>query len=239
MPVLLLAQGDPQAKNLLRQAIEARYGGRPPVIESLRIDFKGRVRAKVGPINTWVPVDATACFRFPNQMRWDFTARPMGVPVRRGVDAFDGTTYRSVRDSGKPATISDEPSISSTRRQLWAIAALLLTPLGEHHVKLTATGEDSFDAANSQINDSVSLHLRPNKTLDHVQVECLNPAVNKQRTFFLRISQEFGEVNELMLPRKVSAFWDDEPFYEVEPVGTQNNIELSQGIFTLEEDLGS
>ena len=43
MPVLLLAQGDPQAKDLLRKAIHARYGLRPPALDSLHINFKGRL----------------------------------------------------------------------------------------------------------------------------------------------------------------------------------------------------
>ena len=38
MPVLLLAQGDPRAKDMLRKAIEARYGLRPVPLESLKLD---------------------------------------------------------------------------------------------------------------------------------------------------------------------------------------------------------
>ena len=81
MPVLLLAQGDTTSKDMLRHAIEARYGLRPPVLESLQIDFKGRVRAKLGPINTWVPVEATAYFNFPTSMRWDFSVKAAGVQI--------------------------------------------------------------------------------------------------------------------------------------------------------------
>ncbi len=56
MPVLLLARGDQESKALLRRAIEARYGLGPPVLETLKLQLKGRARAKVGPVTTWVPL---------------------------------------------------------------------------------------------------------------------------------------------------------------------------------------
>lgn len=233
MPVLLLAQGDAEAKDLLRKAIEARYGLRPPALESLQIDFKGRVHAKVGPITAWVPVDAIAYFQFPTSMRWDFTVKPVGVSVQHGVDAFDGVTYRRQRGGSSPQIITDSQQISSIQRRLWAIAALFLTPLGEHFVKLTATGKNTLDATNTKINDAVSLHLRPDNTLDHVQVACLNPDTDKQQTFFLRTSTDQAPVNEFMLPRKITAFWDDAPYFEVEPIRVDSNPQIAEAMFTL------
>ena len=233
MPVLLLAQGDAEAKDLLRKAIEARYGLRPPALENLQINFKGRVRAKIGPIVAWVPVETTAYFQFPTSMRWDFTAKPMGVSVQRGVDAFDGTTYRRTRGGSGPQIIGDNQQINSIQGRLWAIAALFLTPLGEHFVKLTATGKNTLDATNTTINDTVSLYLRPDNTLDHVQVTCLNPDTEKQQTFLLRTSTDQTSVNEFMLPHKISAFWDDAPYFEVEPIRVESNPQITEAIFTL------
>ncbi len=232
MPVLLLAQGDAEAKDLLRKAIEARYGLRPPALESLQIDFKGRVRAKVGPITAWVPVEATAYFQFPTSMRWDFTVKPVGVMVQRGVDAFDGATYRRTRGGSTPQVIADNQQINSVQGRLWAIAALFLTPLGEHFVKLTATGTNTLDATNTKINDTVSLHLRPDNTLDYVQVACLNPDTEKQQTFLLRTSTDQAAVNEFMLPCKISAFWDDVSYFEVEPIRVENNPQIGETMFT-------
>jgi hypothetical protein len=233
VPVLLLAQGDAEAKDLLRKAIEARYGLRPPALESLQIDFKGRVRAKIGPITAWVPVDATAYFQFPTSMRWDFTVKPVGVSMQRGVDAFDGATYRRMRGGGTPQMVGDNQQINSIQGRLWAIAALFLTPLGEHFVKLTATGSNSLDATNTQINDTVRLCLRPDNTLDHVQVACLNPDTDKQQTFFLRTSTDQSAVSEFMLPCKISTFWDDTPYFEVEPIRVDSNSNIAETVFTL------
>ncbi|MCC6805521.1 MAG: hypothetical protein IT319_21755, partial [Anaerolineae bacterium] len=73
MPVLMLARGDQDSKNLLRHAIEARYGLGPPAMDTLKVEMKGRARTKVGPVATWIPVEGAACFRFPHASRWDYT----------------------------------------------------------------------------------------------------------------------------------------------------------------------
>lgn len=233
MPILLLAQGDSKAKDMLRGAIEARYGLQPPGLESLRIDFKGRARAKVGPITTWVPVDAIAQFLFPTAMRWDFTVRPAGVTVQRGIEAFDGTVYRRTRGGSEPTVISEQEAIQSIQHRLWAIAALLLTPLGEMFVTLSLKDDSCFEALNTEIQAAVSLCLRENKTLRTLSVSCLNPDSGKMQDFNIRLSEEQSPVDDFMLPRKISTFWDDVPYFEVEPVAVQSNPEISPEVFML------
>jgi hypothetical protein len=233
VPVLLLAQGDATSKDMLRRAIEARYGLRPPALENLRIDFKGRLRAKLGPIVTWVPVDATACFNFPTSMRWDFAVKAAGVQLGSGVEAFDGSSYRSARGRKETGMITDPNLISSMQRRLWAIAALMLTPLGEHFVKLQTVGDHVLEVTNTQINASILLHLRPDNTLDYVEVDCLNPDADKQQKFTLRLSEEQALVDELMLPSKISAFWDGDSYFEVEPQKADTNPQFSESMFAL------
>ncbi len=233
MPVLLLAQGDPESKDVLRHAIEARYGLRPPVLESLRINFKGRARAKLGPIMTWVPVEAIAQFTFPTSMRWDFIVRAVGVPIGSGTEAYDGSSYRSARGNKTAADLSNSELASSMQRRLWAIAALFLTPLGEHFVKLATKGENVLEVTNTQVNSTIQLHLRPDHTLDYVEVECMNPDTERQQTFRLNLSQELCSVDELILPCKISAFWDGEPYFEIEPVAAESNPTIADSVFTL------
>ncbi|HEX2905852.1 MAG TPA: hypothetical protein VHO69_03270 [Phototrophicaceae bacterium] len=233
MPVLLLAQGDPAAKDLLRRAIEARYGLRPPAIESLQVDFKGRARVKLGPIVTWVPVEATARFQFPTSMRWDFTVKPIGVEVQRGIEAFDGMFYRHARGNQSPQVVDEPDQIRSMQSRLWAIAALLLTPLGEHFVKLDVLDDNRLGATNTRINNSLELALRANRTLETVSLTCLNPDTNRQQRFALHLSEEQAFINDLMLPHKISAFWDNEAFFEMEPVRVESDPVVDEAVFTL------
>lgn len=236
MPVLLLARGDANARTLLKQAIEARYGMRPPALDSLQIEFKGRARVKLGPIATWVPVDMIAYFKFPLQMRWDYTVRPVGVPVQRGVEAFDGEHYRRLRGKNEPALIEDQATVESIRRRLWAIAALLLTPLGEQFVELTSIEGNSFSAANTQLGDAVILELREDKTLGVVRVNCSNPETETLEDYTVHLSAEQTPVNELMLPTKIATFWNNKPEYEFEPAKVVINPDLSVGLFALTEE---
>lgn len=235
MTFLSLAKGDPASKALLQKAIQARYGIRPPVLDSLRLDFNGRVRVKLGPITTWVPVQASARFRFPTAMRWDFTVKPAGVAVQRGVDSFDGTVYRRAR--GSTVNVIDDPqAVASIQSRLWILAALMLTPLTEHFVELNYTGDYTFNATNTRAGDAVSLRLRADHMLEHLSVNCRNPDSEKRQTFNMNVSVEQSPVNDLMLPRKISTFWDDIPYYEAEPVLAESNPQILDSVFTLEAD---
>lgn len=237
MPVLLLCYGDKEAKELLKGAIEARYGATPPVIDSLIVTFKGRARAKLGPITTWVPVDAKAYFRFPSHIRWDFVVRPLRLTIQRGVESFDGESYISARGANPPKVITNDQYAISVRRRLWTMAAILLTPLSDSAVKLTNTGDYCFEATHTKLNDSVLLCARPNKTLDYASVSCLNPDTEKQQIFTLRTSEEQHMAGNLMLPAQISAYWDDDASFEVTPSDVQLNPLLDDTIFTLESDI--
>lgn len=234
MPVLLLAQGDPPAKDLLRKAIQARYGIRPPALESLKIVFKGRVRARLGPLATWVPVEATAHFHFPRSMRWDFIVRAVGVQIGSGSEAFDGSTYRTLRGSKSPVEIADPDLISSMQKRLWAMAAVLLTPLGDHFVKLSIHADHQLEACNTQTSGAVNLFLRDDYAIEHVEVRCVNPDSEREQTFTLRLSQEQLPINDLMLPVKVEAYWDEDVYFEIEPVSVDVNPPIAETVFRLE-----
>jgi hypothetical protein len=237
VPVLLLAQGDQEARNLLRQAIEARYGVSPPAIDNLKMTLAGRVRTKVGPLTTWVPVHSVTRFRFPTAIRWDFNVRPVGVSVQRGIEAFDGAVYRQLRGRGTAEVIEDEDQVDSLQQRLWAIAAVLLTPLGEHFVELKTSGDQSFQATNTKLQHTVDLHLRPDSTLDQVRVNCLNPTTNTHQEFRLLLSTEQAPVDGIMLPDVIRAFWDDQPFFELKPTQIENMPAIDDEVFTLEADI--
>jgi len=233
MPVLLLAQGDTQAKDLLRKAIQARYGLRPPALESLHINFKGRARAKLGPVNMWVPVEAIGRFCFPDKMRWDFAVKAVGVQLNSGTEAFDGTTYHNSRKSKSAVSNDDQQQVESMQHRLWAIAAVMLTPLGEMFVKLKANATNELEACNTKFNGAVNLHLRADQTLNYVETNCLNPDSGRQETFTLRLSDELVSFGDLILPTKISAFWNNESYIEIEPTDAAANPTITDDVFQL------
>ncbi len=236
MPVLLLAQGSPEAKEALRKAIEARYGAFPPHLAVFHATFKGKARVKVGPVKTWIPLDLTMRFHFPQHLRVDFTVRPFGLPVQRGIDAFDGEKFYTLRGNKDIAIVENEKESESMRRRLWAMAALLLTPLGEQYVQLEMLDNGYLEARNMELGDAVQLHLNTNGALEEVRVSCYNPEVGIEQFFRLRVSAELIDTNSIMMPQKINAYWDDIPYFEAEPKSANNSKDISIAVFRLAED---
>ncbi len=233
MPILLLAQGDPTAKDMLRRSIKARYALSPPAIGNVKMGFTGRVQAKVGPMMTWVPVKIATHFRFPTAIRWDFSVRPLGVPVQHGIESYDGITYRRLHSKKISEITQDIALINSLQSRLWAMAAVLLSPLSEHFVELKVNDNHSFDATNTLTNDTATMYLRSNHTLKQVAVHCLNPENGQEQWFNLYLSEEQNPVDDIMLPRQIHAFWDDTPYYQVEPVAIENTATIEDSVFSL------
>lgn len=237
MPVLLLCHGDEQAKNLLRDAISARYGTNPPALEKLCIEFSGRSHIKLGPIPLWVPFEATIYLHFPTHIRTDYIVKPMGVAIQQYCESYDGNTYRHVRRNQSAEVIQDEQLIQSVRRRLWAFTAMLLTPLSEMYVRLQSSDKLSFIAQNTKLNDAVKVYLDDQHHVKSVKVASINPANGEKQSFRLDLSDKLIAVNELMLPELINAFWDDDPYFEIKPTQVIIDPDLSDSLFRLESEV--
>lgn len=235
MPVLLLCQGDDTAKDRLRAAIQARYGGSPPAINSLTITFNGRARVALGPIKTWVSSDVTARFVFPSLLRWDFVIKPLNLPVQRGIEAYDGTTFRRMQGKRTPDATRVTDVISAAQSRLWAIAALLLTPLSDFMIEVTDCGDNGIRAYHKALHDSVDIQLRDDATVEAITVESFNPESGAMQMLTLCPSVEQTLINGVMLPMCIKAYWDDAPYYELEPTTLEVNPQLPEALFSLDE----
>lgn len=233
MPVLLLARGDQPGRNLLRRAIEARYGLGPPALDTLQLQLKGRARTKIGPLATWIPLEISAYFKFPLAVRWDYNAHPAGIPIRSGAEAFDGSSYRRRHNHEPVSSLSAADEIASIRARLWAMSALLLTPLGEAYVEVKAVHEQSFDALHTEMGLTARLQLQPDGTLDRVETRCLNPATGTLQTYSIYALNGQQMVGDLMLPRRMGIAWDRQPAVEFTPVAAAINPPLDETIFRL------
>lgn len=234
MPVLLLARGDQESKNLLRRAIEARYGFGPSALETLQLQLNGRARAKVGPVTAWIPLEITASFKFAFAVRWDYNAHLAGIPISGGAEAFDGETYRKRHSHDPISVLSTADEIASIRARLWTMSALLLTPLGEAFVDLKAAGERSFDATHREMELTTRLYLKPDATLDFVETRCLNPATGRMQTYSVYALNGQRMVGDLMLPRKMGIAWDKQPEVEFTPTAASINPAIDERVFRLE-----
>lgn len=233
MPVLLLASGDIDAKNKLRKAIEARYGHRPVMIDTLTINYRGKMRTRIGPVTTAAPFEACSYYRFPDAVRSDFHIKPLGVKIQEQIDCYDGEIYRQKR-AGKLAQSSNQTQIHTLRARMWAVAVSLLTPLGENYVHLENIDQRSFRAINTQNNITAVVSLRGDYSIEQVSVDCVNMDSGKLQTLRIRFSEECIVSDEYAFPARFQTFWDAEPFYEAEMLQLQINSEIPTAIFRSE-----
>lgn len=235
MPVLLLARGDKEGRDLLRKALEARYGLGAPAIETLRIQLSGRALTRLGPLTLWLPLTTTAGFDFPGRCRWDFSIRLAGLPLQVGVNAFDGAVFRRQRRAGQLQVVTQPDQVRSARLRLMVAYGMLLTPLTLENIELKATGRRSFEATNTDCRDSVHVTLHDDYTVDGVSTTCLNPQQdNREQLFTFQSVAGQQAVNDFILPEKICILWDNVPEYEVVPVAVESSPVLDDAFFRLE-----
>jgi hypothetical protein len=87
---------------------------------------------------------------------------------------------------------------------------------------------------NTKLNDSVRIYLRDDYSVDYAEVECLNPDSGTMQKHTIQLGDSQSPVNGLMLPDTVSAYWDDELYYEMKPINVDLHPELPEALFTLE-----
>lgn len=228
MPVLLLCRGDNESKDLLRSAIESRYGYGPPAIETLSLRFDGTIHTRVGPSHMKLPLNLQAHFRFPYAFHTDYSAKMMGVAVKHQIEMFDGENYARGTDT---QIITNPEEITSRRQRVWLMSAMLLTPLTEHYVTLEFINDLEFSATHRDTEDKANIFLKPDYTVDYMYVDCLNPDTGKQQRYTLRVADGHTTVDELILPTKLHITWDDDPFIDLHPATAEVNPELPETLF--------
>jgi len=222
MPVLLMAQGDPKAKDLLRRAIEARYGQRPPALDTLHTTLKGKTPGKVGPFPMRLSVKASVHVRFSTALRWEWQAGILGMGLQHGLITLGSGSSRP----------NEAAQVTSEQAQLWAVAALMLTPLGDMDSKLSLADAQSFEAVHTKTNASVRLLLRPDFSLESVQTECVNPATGQPATLSFHLSSTLMTLNDINVPAAINVYWDDALSFELTPVSLESNPTLADDLFS-------
>ncbi len=230
MAILLLAQGDAEAKAKLRKAIESRYGLRPVALDSLVVTLKGRARAKVGPVQTWMPLEAKVSLRFPSMMRWESTLKPLGLPAQSTLEMFHQKAYYAKR-GGKTQRYHNDDEVALMRQRLWAVAAGLLTPLSDMAVQLIDQPNHCFVALNTENQDRVQVCLRPDYTVDSVETQSLNPETGTKQNYRILLSPNIVEVGDLFVPERMHIYWDDVHAMDIEPTSIESNLELPESLF--------
>ncbi len=237
MSFLTLAQGDSVGKGLLKKMAQARYGGSPPALETLRVTYQGRSQARIGPIPLWAHVDAVATYRFPDHLRWDFKLNVLRI-LRSGYStAFDGQVVSEL-ERGKAVVKTDADSVRSARTRAWAETIFFISPLITDERVRVERIEDDAHAFRAYAPDGdatmATVHLHEDGRLKEVMVERVNPVNNQSQRQRLVAAGELTLVDRLILPATIQRFWDDELSMELTPVAVELNPELAPDAFRFE-----
>jgi hypothetical protein len=237
MSFLTLAQGDSVGKGLLKKMAQARYGGSPPALETLRVTYQGRSQARIGPIPLWARVEAVATYRFPDHLRWDFKLNVLRILRSAYSTAFDGQVVSEL-ERGKAVVRTDAESIRSARTRAWAETVFFISPLiTDERVRVERIEDDpyAFRAFAPDGDTTAALgYLHEDGRLKEVTLERVNPVNNQSQRQRLVVAGELTLVDRLIMPATVQRFWDDELSMELTPVGVELNPELAPDTFKFE-----
>lgn len=192
---LSLAKGDFEARNMLKEAVIARYATRPLPLEAAVLTLQRRERVLLG-----LPLTVTvqAAYAEPDRWLWQETRRLFGIQLGNR--------------SESPAEQSDPLLRESLLRQQWAFRALLLTPLTREGVTLRAVAERAFQAVHeAQPEAIVTLYLKPDHTLAAVEVERYRPSDKRRLPYMLRPEGGYQSIDGVNLPVQISEQWGSEP----------------------------
>lgn len=240
MKFLLLAQGDPVGKDLLKRLVAARYGSSPPALDTLRVTYKGRSRAALWRIPLWARVEATATYRFPLQFKWEFKIRLLGFLRSSFATSFDGQTVYHQRGF-QVEQETDTALVESARRRAWSETVFFVSPLiANQEVRVEGLDGHAFLARLPGSPDDVAIvRLREDDSLAEIEVERVDPDDGQRKRQYLRPVGELAHVNGLILPQSVQRYWGDELFMELSPVAAELNPQLKDDefVFVAEDPL--
>ncbi|PJF30714.1 MAG: hypothetical protein CUN51_06940 [Candidatus Thermofonsia Clade 1 bacterium] len=192
---LSLAKGDFEARNMLKEAVIARYATRPLPLEAAVLTLQRRERALLG-----LPLTVTvrAAYAEPDRWLWQETRRLFGIQLGNR--------------SESPAEQTDPFLRESLLRQQWAFRALLLTPLTREGVSVRAVAERAFQAVHEAQPEAIAtLYLKPDYTLAAVEVERYRPSDKRRLPYMLRPEGGYQSLDGVNLPVQISEQWGSEP----------------------------
>ena len=198
--------------------------------------LKGRARAKIGPVATWVPVEGTAYFKFPFSMRWNFTMRPAGVSLSSGEEAFDSMVCRKRHNREPIIAVSDAEQVASSQARVWTAGAVLLMPLTEYYVELSMSGERELDATNTDAHITTRLTLKEDHTLDSTADRVYQPLHWQTAEFLDSTVRRAGSHRRFDAAAQNHCLWDSQPEFELAPVAVEINAAYSEALFRLESN---
>lgn len=230
MAILLLCRGDEEAKNLLRQSINAHYGSYPVAYESVRMIATGRVKQSIASLNVWLSLDLDTKFLFPDQFRQDYKVKLWQIPLLNKSEAFDGIQhYQQNRNKPADITTHPDPYLQLVTMRLCAFSSMLLLPLSEVHIELSWLSECSILVTNTATKTTTKLSFYDNFQLKQI----VTTIEGNQSEFRMDLSKDVVETDSVKTFKAIKIYWNDEFRYELYPSDIRFTDQLAGETFVL------
>jgi hypothetical protein len=191
---LSLARGDFEARNLLKEAVLARYAARPVPLEKLRLTLRRQARIWLGVPLTIV---IEAAYAEPDQWSWRERHKLFGVVIGGQREALAEQTDPALRES--------------LHRQQWAFRALMLTPLTREGVTVRAVAERAFQAVHDDQPEAIAtIYLKPDYNVAAVEIERYRAADKRRLPYTLRPEGGYQTFDGINLPAQIAEQWGSE-----------------------------
>jgi hypothetical protein len=207
MAFLSLSRGDPAARELLERAIRARYGLRPPALDSRRIWMTARGK---GPLGLPVSIHTTAAYIFPNQWRWEQTRKLFGLTLGSSLATLDRATYYEQTKS--ETTKTDDPrTVDGMRKRLWAEIVFSLTSLTLPGMTLKSVDDSTFTAMRDVEPEAVAtIHLNADDSIS-VETAYYQPAQKQDVPFKMTSQGGLQTLEGFVVPKQIIYQWGTGP----------------------------
>ncbi len=205
MAFLSLSRGDPAARELLERAIRARYGLRPPALESRRLWMTGRGK---GPLGLPVTVLTMTAYALPNYWRWDQTRKLFGFKISSTSLSFDGTNwYERIKGN---VTVTDDPqTITGARQRLWADIAFSLAPLTMPGTTLKSVDDTTFNVMRDAEPETIAQVRLDNSDAVTVETTYYEPTLRQMISYKLVSQGGLQSLDGFVVSKQIAYQWDN------------------------------
>jgi hypothetical protein len=229
MAFLSLSRGDPAARELLERAIRARYGLRPPALDSRRLWLKGRAK---GPLGLPASVLLTVSYALPNFWRWDQTRKFLGITLDTTSASFGGTNYYE-RVKGN-VTVTDDPrTVAGARQRLWAEIVFSLTPLTMPGTTLKSVDDTTFQALRDSEPETVATVRLDSNDMVTVETTYFQPTLQQMTSLKLVSQGGLQTLEGYVVPKQIVYQWGDGTVNDFTVIKAEANPKISPAEFVL------
>jgi hypothetical protein len=91
----------------------------------------------------------------------------------------------------------------------------------------------AFYAQDSRFGDAIMVRTNSDQRVECVHTVCYNPSTQTEQVYSLLPSPDLIEVDGLVLPKTLRAYWDENILFELQPIAAEAGLVVPESMFRL------